>query len=130
MRGKERFSAPENASHSLKRFSAGTTPRPKRKKIPGWSSSRSNMAGAQKKFNQPGGTAGKTLAGGLALHALANETSIPPHQDLAIQERSAKPPAGGSARPPFPESPGSSLFAFPRGALRHRSIISDFHSSP
>jgi hypothetical protein len=32
MRGKERFSAPENASRSLKRFSAGTTPRLKRKK--------------------------------------------------------------------------------------------------
>jgi hypothetical protein len=34
--------------------------------IPGWSSSGSDMAGARKNFNQPGGTAGKTLAGGLA----------------------------------------------------------------
>ncbi len=48
MRGKERFSAPENASHSLKRFSAGTTPRLKRKKILGWLFSHSDMAGTRK----------------------------------------------------------------------------------
>ena len=49
-------------------------------KIPGWSSSHSVMAGAQKKFNQPGGTAGKTLAGGFALRNQANVNSIPPHR--------------------------------------------------
>jgi hypothetical protein len=49
-------------------------------KIPGWSSSHSVMAGAQQKFNQPGGTAGKTLAGGFALRNRANVNSIPPHR--------------------------------------------------
>ena len=33
--------------------------------IPGWSFSGSDMAEAREKFNRPGGTAGKSLAGGL-----------------------------------------------------------------
>jgi hypothetical protein len=47
--------------------------------IPGWSSFASDMAGAREKFNRPGGTAGKTLAGGLVLREMAKGTSIPPH---------------------------------------------------
>jgi len=51
--------------------------------------------GAEKKFNRTGGTAGKTLAGGLALREAATEDSIPPHRILRrrAQGEATKPAA-------------------------------------
>ena len=48
--------------------------------IPGWSFSSSDMAEAREKFNQPGGTAGKSLAGGLVLRRTANGELVPPRR--------------------------------------------------
>jgi len=48
--------------------------------IPGWSFSGSDMAEAREKFNRPGGTAGKSLAGGLVSRTTARRESVPPRR--------------------------------------------------
>jgi hypothetical protein len=50
--------------------------------IPGWSFSGSDIAEAKEKYNRPGGTAGKSLAGGLVLREVVEERSTPPHRFL------------------------------------------------
>jgi hypothetical protein len=65
--------------------------------IPGWPFSDSDMAEAREKFHRSGGTAGKSLAGGLVSRRTANGESVSPRRFLECRLGETEPPAGGCA---------------------------------
>lgn len=63
--------------------------------IPGWSFSDSDMAEPKEKFNRPGGTAGKSLAGGLVSRRSAKGELVPPRRFPECRMRGlSRQPAG------------------------------------